>query len=91
MNILNEHFGKFALERKASCYGSLFKQFESALHSEKAILTWIAEHPVNLNDQFGKEQTTVLQRYSNPIRNMNLINKFHSERYKKIMSLQSKP
>ena len=90
MNILNEHFGKFALERKASCYGSLFKQFESALHSEKAILNWIAEHQVNLNDQFGKEQTTVLQKYGSPIRNKNLINKFLAGQYKKVMSLQSK-
>ena len=90
MNILNENFGQFALERKASCYGSLFKQFESALHSEKAILHWIAEHQVNLNDQFGKEQTTVLQKYGSPIYR-NLVNKFHAGRYKKVMSLQSKP
>lgn len=64
MNILNEHFGKNSLERKASmsCFGSIFKQFESALHSEKAVLHWIAEHQVNLNDQFGKQQETVLQK-----------------------------
>ena len=64
MNILNEHFGKFSLERKASCFGSLFQQFESALHSEseKGILQWIAEHQGNLNDLFGKQQTTVLQK-----------------------------
>ena len=64
MNIMNAHFGKYALERKASCFGSLFKQFESALYCEKGILQWIAEHQDNLNDHFGKLQTTVLQKYS---------------------------
>ena len=89
MNIMNAHFGKFSLERKASCFGSLFKQFESALHSEKGILHWIADHQVNLNDHFGKLQTTVLQKYSKMSKES--VQELYIGQYKKITSLLSKP
>ena len=64
MNILNEHFGKYAMESKTSCLGNqcLFKQFESALNNEKSVLNWIAENQIHLNDHFGKKQMTILQK-----------------------------
>ena len=65
MNMLNEHFNKLSsLKKENSVKGNncTMKKFEASLMSEKATLLWIDTNLEHLNECFGKEQQTLLQR-----------------------------
>lgn len=64
MNIL-EHFNKLSsLKKENSVRGNhcMMKKFEASLMSEKSTLLWIDTNVKHLNECYGKEQKTLLQR-----------------------------
>ena len=64
MNIL-EHFNKLSsLKKENSVRGNdcMIKKFEASLMSEKSTLQWIDTNKEHVNECYGKEQKTLLQR-----------------------------